>query len=272
MNRTVFAVVAALTLGGCALKGDVRRVEDQLATFREETARADSARALVLAGISEDLDLIEVVTRSISDSLAAQRQTVFSLQGLMRGELTEIQRQLLAIQELFGQNQARLNELRRQLGNTPGPQPVVQQPSQPGQEAQPLAPPPPPRPEAGPGPEDLFELGVQQLRRGSPQAGRTVFRRLLSDFPDHERAADAVYWIGESFRQEEPDSAVYYFERVASQFPESPRSPQAIYRIGLDAERRGDDAQAREAFNRVVANYPRSPEAELARQKLRPSP
>ena len=38
--------------------------------------------------------------------------------------------------------------------------------------------------------------------------------------------------------------------------------------MGLDAERRGDIAAARLLYQRVVAGYPRSDEADLARARL----
>ena len=95
-----------------------------------------------------------------------------------------------------------------------------------------------------------------------------AFHKLLEDFPTHERAPDALYWIGESFRADTPDSATAYFERVLTEYPESLRAPSALYKIGLDAERRGDAGAARLAYERVVAGYPRSEEADLARAKL----
>jgi len=52
------------------------------------------------------------------------------------------------------------------------------------------------------------------------------------------------------------------------QFPNSPRAPSALYKLGLLAEQRNDKAAARTFFKRVVAGYPRSDEANLARDKL----
>ena len=111
-------------------------------------------------------------------------------------------------------------------------------------------------------------MGRTQLSRGSQRTARIAFRRLLGRFPNHERAADALYWIGESFRTDEPDSAVAMFEEVVERYPESARAPSALYKIGLDAERRGDEVSARRAFRRLVDDYPASDEAGLARPKL----
>ena len=257
--RRFALIFAGVTLGGCALKGDVRRVENQLTEYREETARADSARAVMLAQLLDDVSRLRNDASQILDSLQVQRRALFSMQGTFRGEITEVQRQLVAIQELTGQSQARLGDLRDQIDRrtelvaatppeTSGSAGASQEDSE--------------------GPEELFQMGIQQLQRGSPRTARVAFHRILEDFPEHGRGADALYWIGESFRSDEPDSAVSAFEAVVEQFPSSARAPLALYKIGLDAERRGDQATARLAFQRVVAGYPRSDEADLARAKL----
>ncbi|PYO79688.1 MAG: tetratricopeptide repeat protein, partial [Gemmatimonadetes bacterium] len=48
----------------------------------------------------------------------------------------------------------------------------------------------------------------------------------------------------------------------------SSRAPSALYKLGLLAEQRGDKAAARQYFSRVIGSYPRSQEANLARDKL----
>ncbi|MCZ6917596.1 MAG: tetratricopeptide repeat protein [Gemmatimonadetes bacterium] len=261
MRRFASLLVAGVVVTGCALKGDVRRIENQLTEYREDTARADSARAVMLARLLDDMALLQGLSGRILDSLRAQNRSIFAMQGVFRGELTDIQRQLVAIQELTGQSQVRLGQLRDQIAQRSIGAPT--QAAGTGGEGADT------RVADAPGPEELFEMGIQQLNRGSPTTARIAFRRVLDDHAESARAADALYWIGESFRAEEPDSAVAAFEAVVERFPNSSRAPMALYKIGLDAERRGDEAAARLAFQRVVAGYPRSDEADLARDKLR---
>ena len=102
---------------------------------------------------------------------------------------------------------------------------------------------------------------------------RLGFREFLRVFPTHERAPDALFYIGESFEQTTPDSAAAVYEQLVRSYPNSPRAPSALYKQGLLAEQRGDKATARTFYSRVIAGYPRSPEADLARQnqqRLRP--
>jgi tol-pal system protein YbgF len=106
------------------------------------------------------------------------------------------------------------------------------------------------------------------LRRGSPLTAREGFRRLLADFPGHPLAPHALFFVGESWEETEPDSAAAAYETVVREFSDSQRAPTALYRLGLLAERRGDTNAAQVYYSRVIAGYPRSEEAQLARTKL----
>jgi tol-pal system protein YbgF len=246
---------AAVVLSGCALKGDVRRVERQLQVMQSEAARVDSARAFELARLADLLD-------AVGDSLDVQQRSLTLLRGELRSDLTEIQRQLVQIQELTGQSQQRLSELRAQLEQRPAVPLTAAGGEQPaGAPAEGL-----------PGPNQLFALGLEQLRRGSPQAARTAFEQLIASYADHERVPDAWYFIGDSWGTAAPDSAAAAYERVVQQHTTSPRVPGALYKLGLLAERRGDRDAARVYYQRVLADYPRSEEAALAREKLNRSP
>jgi tol-pal system protein YbgF len=119
----------------------------------------------------------------------------------------------------------------------------------------------------------MYDVALQQYRRGSVSTARLGFREFLRVFPTHERAADASFYIGESFEKEAPDSAAAVYDQVVKAYPNSPRAPSALYKLGLLAEQRGDKAAARKFYTRVIAGYARSPEADLARQnqqRLRP--
>ena len=56
---------------------------------------------------------------------------------------------------------------------------------------------------------------------------------------------------------------------MVQKYPKSPRAGSALYNLGLLAERRKDNAKARESYQRVVQQYPQSDEAALARDRLK---
>jgi tol-pal system protein YbgF len=246
---------------GCALKGDVRRVELQVEALRVERQHGDSARAA-------QIDSVRMLLAAVQEKLAAQQAYLVQLRGDMKTELLAVQQQLVTVQELTGQSQQRLTELRGKLeeqARQPVPVPVPVQDSGRTGAAVPVGPSGNP---AGPGPNQMFELSMQQFRRGSLATARLGFREFLRVFPAHERAPDALYYVGETFAGESADSAAAVYQQVVRTYPTSSRAPSALYKLGLLAEQRGDKAAARTYYGRVIASYPRSDEANLAHDKL----
>lgn len=251
MRRSPLVLGLALT-AGCALKGDVRKVELQVQGARAEVARLDSAR-------HADRDSLLAVMGALERSLAAQQTLLTQLRGDLRTELQAVRVELATLQELTGQSQQRLSELRRRFEEPPPPVVVDT-----GADAAPAAAAAPP----GPGPGQMYEMSLQQYRRGSLATARLGFQEFLRAYPQHERAPDALFYVGETFARDDPDSAVAVYESVVRRYPRSVRAPSALYKLGLIAEQRGDRAAARGYFSRVIAGYSRSDEAALARDKL----
>jgi tol-pal system protein YbgF len=190
--------------------------------------------------------------------------------------LYAIAQQLVQVQELTGQSQQRLTELRTQLeargeqiaepstGAASGTTPAA-----PGNMGTPAAPAASGDSSAGPSADQIYQASLQQLRRGSVNTARTGFRELLRRYPQSAHAADGLYFIGESFAAEAPDSAQRYYLQVVDKYATSPRAATALYKLGLQAEQRRDPAAARGYYTRVVQAYPNSDEAALARDRLR---
>jgi tol-pal system protein YbgF len=240
-------------LAGCATKSDVQTVQGEVSLLRAESTRRDSARAAQLGEVIR-------MQQAILDSLNSEKRAVGKLRGDLATDLYKIQEQLVQLQELTGQSQQRLSELRTQLEargaqiQTPAPAP--------GDGA---------RPEAAndASADQMYEASLAQLRRGSTSTGRTGLRELLKAYPSSPRTADALYFIGQSYSSENADSAAAYYGQVVDGYASSPRAPSALYNLGLLAERRKDTAKARDTYQRVVQKYPQSDEAALARDRLK---
>jgi tol-pal system protein YbgF len=172
--------------------------------------------------------------------------------------MTEVQRQLVAIQELTGQSQQRISELRAQMDARADAAFAAPEGAPPGDSAA----------VGDVGAQEMFDVSLEQLRRGSPGTARAGFQQFLREYPRHPLAGDAWFFLGESWEASNGDSAAVAYDQVVEQFPDSRRAPTALYRIGLLAERAGDRRAAEVYYSRVIAGYPRSEEARLARSKL----
>ena len=254
--RTLVWAAAVVSLAGCALKGDVRRVELEVADLKDQLSGATAARK---AQVDSVLGVIAV----LQQALAAQQAYLVQMRGDLRTDLLSVQQQLVTIQELTGQSQQRLTELRSRIeAQARQPVPTVDTTAPAG------APVGPSGNVAGPGPDQMYDLSLQQYRRGSLATARVGFREFLRVYATDPRAADALFFVGETFAPENADSAAAVYQQVVKAYPNSARAPSALYKLGLLAESRSEKATARTYYQRVVAGYPRSDEANLARDKL----
>lgn len=268
-RATLLALPAALVLGGCAGKGDLREMEQTLvAEFREIEAGQDSLR--------RELDALR---RQLLEGLESREGQAFAGRGELLNRLAEIQRELGRVAALAGQNQrllARLEEqgrtARRAPGEVTGGAPDDTAAAGTGATGAGGA----VEGEAGGGqttgdvdPRALYQAALQQFRRGSYGTARGGLQAFLSRHPDHELAPDAQFYVAETWAEEgEARRALDAYGRVVELFPDSPRAASALYKSGLAELERGNVGDARVFFRRVVNGYPDSDEATLARDQL----
>jgi tol-pal system protein YbgF len=268
MNRIAVRlapVVVSLTTGACfATRSDVRILQQDVANVRASAAHADSARAAQIAQLATTLGLV-------TDSIRASSERLARLQANAAGDLRSIQEQLVQIQELTGQSQNKLNELRAQMEERNAQMPAAAPTATPipGDTTQPAAATPPAGPPS-PGPATLYKLAYDQLSRGSHSTARTGFQDLLSKFPTSDLAPDAQYWIGETYLAEGNSGAAdSVFNLVVTTYPRASRAASALYKHGLYLQKAKRASEARQVFQSVIDKYPRSDEADLARDQLR---
>jgi TolA-binding protein len=185
-------------------------VEDQLVLSRKDAARADSARAA-------QLQQVITTQRRIMDSLASSQRALrttmqsnlTTLKGDLASDLYNIQQQLVQLQELTGQSQQRLTELRARL-EARGAE--IESAPAPGDTAAPIG-----GGTTSASADQMYEASLAQLRRGSLSTARLGLRKCLGP-SSSERAPDALYFIGQSYASENPDSAAAYYGQVAEKY------------------------------------------------------
>lgn len=250
--RLLLLVVA--TTGCFATRSDVKLLQQDLVVMRTESARTDSVLRAQLQQVTTTLAMS-------SDSMRVLSARMARLSGDLQGTLYDLGQQLVQIQELTGQSQRRLQEVRASLEQRSAS--IGAAGAGAGAEA---------GPSGQPGPNQLFQLALDQLRRGSTGTARSAFQDLLTRYPESDVAGEAQFYIGESWRLEgnrvAADSA---YLLVVSKYPKSPRAPTALYKYAQSLEAANDVPRARSFYELIVKEYPRSDEAVLASDRLRAS-
>jgi tol-pal system protein YbgF len=124
------------------------------------------------------------------------------------------------------------------------------------------------REEAGDLPDD-YRRGITLVRQGAYDKAIQALRDFLRTNRDSPLVPNAQYWIGESYYMlADYYQAILNFNQVRQQHPKSDRAPASVLKIGLAFQQMGNKSEARLAFQKVLNDYPSSPEAAQAREKL----
>ncbi|MBI1922095.1 MAG: tol-pal system protein YbgF [Geobacter sp.] len=267
---SIFAGASLLALAGCATQGDVRSLQqdmDELKTRMFQTEKElrgvkTEAREGIeqsLKGMQGDVD---AVRKGVAD-LQAQNDALKVEQQVLTGKLDDLrilaqkpaddiallkedlENRLAPLMERLQKVETELTEMKRQATEA---------------KAQ----------EMERTPEVLYQRSLDAYKASDMAKAREMFQRFLELHPKHELAANARYWIGETYYSEKNfEQAILEFQDVIKNFPASDKVPAAMLKQGMAFREIGDVKSARFVLKKLVDEYPDSPEAKKAAEKLK---
>lgn len=114
-----------------------------------------------------------------------------------------------------------------------------------------------------------YQAAFDALKDGRYAEATTSFQAFLQQFPQGQYAANALYWLAESYYVvRDFPNAMSQFQRVLDEHPASSKSPDALLKIGFVHYEQGEMAKARQVLEKVKADYPNTTAAALAEQRL----
>jgi tol-pal system protein YbgF len=117
---------------------------------------------------------------------------------------------------------------------------------------------------------DLLAEGLAKMKKSDNAGARDSFSAFMTKNPKSPKVADAQFYIAETyFNDKWFEKAVLEYQVVIAKYTKSPKRPAALFKQGLAFEKLGDAVNAKARFKDVVTVYPNSPEAKLARNKLK---
>lgn len=104
-----------------------------------------------------------------------------------------------------------------------------------------------------------YEAALAKVQGKQYERGLEGLNAFLVRWPDHPYAENAMYWRGEAyFAQGEYLRAAEQFEAVLARFTAGHKSPDALLKLGMCHDRLGATSRAREYWDRLKNEYPRS--------------
>jgi len=118
--------------------------------------------------------------------------------------------------------------------------------------------------------DDIYTSAKQAFDQGDFEAARKGFQQFLERYPKLEQADNAQFWVGETYYREKwYEKAILEYQKVIEKFPKGNKVPASLLKQGLAFANLGDKANARLILTELVQKYPRSNEANIAKQQLK---
>ncbi|MBP2678208.1 MAG: lipoprotein [Deltaproteobacteria bacterium] len=273
-NAVVFPLIGAFAafMAGCAVvdTGAFTRLQDDMVGLKKDVAVLKTASPSATAGGRADTGEIQSLRKSFADLNAdfdRMRTDQLAATTRMDDARVEMQRttarqdeQERALQEIRGSGD-RMKEIEKRLAALEERTGKLA--------AAPAAVPVPESPRDWRSPEEMYEVGVGQVKGGNPKRGRETLSDFAVKYPGHKLIPNALYWKGEAFYAEKDyENAILTFQDVVDKYPKGEKAPDAMYKQGLSFLALKDTKNARILLDLVQKKYPKSKAAEMAKKKL----
>lgn len=254
------------------LAGPAAAEPDQIAAVpARPTAEAPPRPTLEsrLDGLSDRLLRIEEQAGnqgllSLHNQVAALKAEVARLRG--------VQEEMVHAQQLADKRQKdvladfdlRLKEVRELAAKRPAPAVAVAAPAEAPRPAAVAAPAPDPEAET-----KAYESALGRFKASDYAGAVTAFSEFLARHPDSPLAGNASYWLGLTyFSMADHKSAAATQQRLLKDYPQHAKVPDAMVSLARAQIQLGETENARKVLEQVIAKFPTTKSADLARKIL----
>jgi tol-pal system protein YbgF len=275
-SRLVLACGWALAAGACVTSTDIEGLRSQLSDVERQVLQVQKQ-----SSSKQEVESLEA-------SVGKQMDSLLKTEADMQVKLQDLSGQIEALQAKLEDTNYRLGQLSSQIaatnqdlksfrGTAVPPSPVTPGPPGPGQPAPGAdsgAPSPgfgvPGERAGGSDPQGAYNAAYNDYLKGNYDLALRGFQQYLESFPTTSLAANATYWIGESYyRQKRYRQAIEQYDAVLNRYPRSDKTASALLKKGYAHLELGERSQGVVQLQHVLRQFPTSDEANLARQRLR---
>lgn len=261
--RIALALAAALAAAGCVMP-------DQLAKIQTDVTQVQQSLATVTKSQAEIAQKVSALESKIGAGDVVQRADIADLTS----RLDEVVRQTTATSDQIEQVNGRVDRLSQdvQAAREAARRGAPTSPSVvPGDPSGTTLAVPVPVPGGGsvPNPNALYTSAYADFSKGNYALSIQGFEEYAERFPEAELADNAMYWIGEChFSQGHYKEAVAAFDAMLAKYPASDKGAAANLKKALSFVQNNQMGQGVEQLRYVVATYPGSDEARIAKDRL----
>jgi tol-pal system protein YbgF len=260
---------------------DIQELNSRLQRLEQQTGK-EPARGSNLAELSSRMEELRVQIGQLNGRLDEQEHRLDQIQSSPRASLAE-ERPEARISA--GASASPTDEAKPapniEIPKSETPDRLAMAP--PVSPPPPLAPPPAPEPPKGVPPiqpppsqnpeKAAFDRAFDLFQKNQFASARQQFQGFLKQYPQSSMADTALYWVGECyFSEKQYPSSIETFQQVLNRYPNGSKAPNAMLKQAAAYQQVGDRTAARILYERLIEKHPRSPQAQIAKQKLKQMP
>jgi tol-pal system protein YbgF len=268
-NRAYF-LISLFLLAGCASRGDVDVMQhdiDELKTryfsmekdFSGLKSETKEGIEKSLKDYQKEIESLRKGTADIQASLESAKVDMQVLAGKVDDASIQAKKPADDISLLKEDFDRRFTALETRVGAL---EKAIDQQQKKGGEA--------PAKQSDTSAETMYQQGVDLVKNGDTQKARETLTTFIEKYPKHDLAANAHYWIGETYYTEKSyDQAILEFEKVIKNYPDKEKVPAAMLKQGMAFKAIGDKKSGSYVLNKLIEKFPKTAEAASAKAKLK---
>ncbi|NIA19792.1 MAG: tol-pal system protein YbgF [Xanthomonadaceae bacterium] len=278
------ALVLVIICGtGCVTDQSYVQLDDTVRNLQQrvdsvESRQAESQRKTgaelqrLNADVNVRLDSLETEVQIMNANLEENHRTPRELPAV---EAKDVQLVYERLDARLKQLEISVQQLQQQAGNGPA---AVKPPLMPGRAT--TTPSPATNPQkkeitksvatAGAREKAFYDDAYAVFKRGDYSSARKKFTKFLTAFPQSMFRVNALFWIAEcSYKEKQYEEAIIKYDQIITKYPHNPKIPSTLLKQGFSFLMLGDKTDGKIILEKVIADYPNSDQAEIARRKLK---
>ncbi len=272
-NMKLIALLLVSSLAGCASQGSLENVrndvdsiktrlftvERDLASVREESKVSVGA---IEKGFKADVSAVRKMSADIQATIDSTKSDMQALNGKLDDATLAVKKpaedlaryredadkRIIALEERILKQQAVIDSLAKKMADTAKAK----------------------KDEAASAPDSFYLKGLDSLKAGDVATAREQFTKFLDQNPKHELAANAHYWIGETYYSEKNyESAILSYQDVIKNYPGKEKVVAAMLKQAMAFNEIKDSKSAKYVLKKLIEVFPKSEEAKKAKVMLK---
>ena len=261
---STLVLLAAAASSACVMPEDINQIRQDIADVQRKIEASNKAQADLQSKVT-------AIDQKVGSGDVVKRSDVADLQA----RLDEVTRQTSASNEKLNDVSARVDKLSQDVSlakesarrATPAPTGVTD--PEPSLSAPGAVPAPKPGTGTIPNPNALYTSAYADFSKGNYALAVSGFEEYAERFPESELADNAMYWIGEcKFSQGDSKAAIGAFDAMLAKYPKSDKAAAANLKKALAFLQLNQVGPGVEQLRYVVATYPGTDEARIAKDRL----